>query len=121
MAADGRFVVAFDRDTGPTSTLEAVLRDGRRALVVNVMGRLFMDALDDPFAAVDRELEACPLGAAADAVLSRVVQPGPFEIPQLPVVTGAGTVADTLLALSTLQGARVVGARSEPRDEGNGG
>jgi murein DD-endopeptidase MepM/ murein hydrolase activator NlpD len=29
VAADGRFVVAFDRDTGPTSTLEAVLRDGR--------------------------------------------------------------------------------------------
>ena len=30
----------------------AQLRDGRRALVVNVMGRLFMDALDDPFRAV---------------------------------------------------------------------
>jgi calcineurin-like phosphoesterase len=28
-----------------------------------------MDALDDPFSAVDRELEACPLGAAADAVI----------------------------------------------------
>jgi hypothetical protein len=28
-----------------------------------------MDALDDPFAAVDRELEACPLGMAADAVI----------------------------------------------------
>ncbi len=29
VAADGRFIVAFDRDAGPTSTLEAVLRDGR--------------------------------------------------------------------------------------------
>jgi len=29
-------------------------------LVMNVMGRIFMDALDDPFAAVDRELNACP-------------------------------------------------------------
>ena len=38
-------------------------RNGARVLVVNVMGRLFMDALDDPFAAVDRELDACPLGA----------------------------------------------------------
>ncbi len=47
----------------------AQLRDGRRALVVNVMGRLFMDALDDPFAAADRELEACPLGQVADAVI----------------------------------------------------
>src|SRR5215211_7932724 len=37
-----------------------------RVLVVNVMGRLFMDPLDDPFAAVDRELDACPLGLAAD-------------------------------------------------------
>ena len=31
-----------------------------RVLVVNVMGRLYMDPLDDPFAAVDRELETCP-------------------------------------------------------------
>ena len=38
-------------------------------LVVNVMGRVFMDALDDPFAAVDRELAACPLGEQADAVI----------------------------------------------------
>ena len=38
-------------------------------LVVNVMGRVFMDALDDPFAAVERELAACPLGEAADAIV----------------------------------------------------
>jgi metallophosphoesterase (TIGR00282 family) len=38
-------------------------------LVVNLMGRVFMDALDDPFAAVDAELTACPLGEAADAVV----------------------------------------------------
>jgi len=44
-------------------------RNGARVLVVNAMGRLFMDALDDPFTAVDRELEACPLGSAADAVI----------------------------------------------------
>ncbi|MBX3485229.1 TIGR00282 family metallophosphoesterase [Phenylobacterium sp.] len=42
---------------------------GRQILVVNLLGRVFMDALDDPFAAVDRELEACPLGAVADAVV----------------------------------------------------
>ena len=42
---------------------------GARILVVNVMGRLFIDALDDPFAAVERELSACPLGEAADAVI----------------------------------------------------
>ena len=42
---------------------------GHRILVVNLLGRVHMDSLDDPFAAVDRELEACPLGAVADAVL----------------------------------------------------
>jgi len=42
---------------------------GKRILVVNLLGRVHMDSLDDPFAAVDRELEACPLGAAADAVV----------------------------------------------------
>ena len=45
------------------------LHDGRRALVLNVMGRVFMDALDDPFAGLEREIEACPLGLACDAVV----------------------------------------------------
>ena len=43
--------------------------EGRRVLVVNVMGRIFMDALDDPFAALDRELDACPLGRGCDAAI----------------------------------------------------
>jgi metallophosphoesterase, MG_246/BB_0505 family len=42
---------------------------GHRVLVINVMGRLYMDALDDPFAVVDRELDACPLAQVADAVI----------------------------------------------------
>ena len=44
-------------------------KNGQRALVVNAMGRIFMDPMDDPFAAVDRELTACPLGEGADAVI----------------------------------------------------
>ena len=44
-------------------------RSGERVLVVNVMGRTFMDALDDPFAAIDEELAACPLREGADAIL----------------------------------------------------
>jgi metallophosphoesterase (TIGR00282 family) len=44
-------------------------RNGARVLVVNAMGRVFMDALDDPFAAVEHELAAAPLGEAADAVV----------------------------------------------------
>jgi len=50
-----------------TALIEA--RNGARVLVINAMGRVFMDPLDDPFAAVERELEACPLGSAADAVI----------------------------------------------------
>jgi 2',3'-cyclic-nucleotide 2'-phosphodiesterase len=44
-------------------------RKGERVLVVNVMGRVFMDALDDPFASAEAELAACPLGEGADAII----------------------------------------------------
>ena len=44
-------------------------RRGQRVLVLNLMGRVFMDALDDPFAAAEHELGACPLGEGADAVV----------------------------------------------------
>ncbi|MBV9558451.1 MAG: YmdB family metallophosphoesterase, partial [Pseudolabrys sp.] len=44
-------------------------KNGRRVLVMNVMGRIFMDPLDDPFAAVERELAACALGSAADGII----------------------------------------------------
>ena len=46
-----------------------VLPDGRRILVVNVLGRVHMDAMDDPFAAVNRELDQAPIGDIADAVV----------------------------------------------------
>ena len=45
------------------------LKNGTRLLVIQVMGRVYMDALDDPFAALERELAACPLGLGADAVV----------------------------------------------------
>ncbi len=45
------------------------LADGRTALVVNLMGRLFMDALDDPFRRLDEVLAAYPLGSSATAIL----------------------------------------------------
>ena len=44
-------------------------RNGKRVLVVNAMGRIFMDPLDDPFAAAEREIAACPLKSAADAII----------------------------------------------------
>lgn len=43
---------------------------GRKVMVVQVMGRLFMDPLDDPFAAIERELARVRLGAGgADAII----------------------------------------------------
>lgn len=47
----------------------AVARNGARVLVVNVMGRVYMEPLDDPFAAAERELDLCPLGEQADAAI----------------------------------------------------
>ena len=44
-------------------------KNGKHALVINAMGRVFMDALDDPFAAVERELAACALKTGADAIV----------------------------------------------------
>jgi len=44
-------------------------RNGARILVMNPMGRVYMDPLDDPFAAVDAELAACPLMEGADAII----------------------------------------------------
>ena len=44
-------------------------RSGRRALVINAIGRVFMTPFDDPFAVLARELAACPLREAADAIV----------------------------------------------------
>ena len=44
-------------------------KNGKRALIINAMGRIFMDPLDDPFAAVERELAACALKTGADAII----------------------------------------------------
>ncbi|MBW8881867.1 MAG: YmdB family metallophosphoesterase [Asticcacaulis sp.] len=42
---------------------------GKRILVMNALGLVHMASMDDPFGAVDRQLDACPLGLAADAVV----------------------------------------------------
>ncbi|MEO8668477.1 MAG: TIGR00282 family metallophosphoesterase [Bauldia sp.] len=44
-------------------------RNGARILVINSMGRVFMEPMDDPFAAIEREVAACPLGEQADAII----------------------------------------------------
>jgi 2',3'-cyclic-nucleotide 2'-phosphodiesterase len=59
----------FPPGTPGRGAMAVETHSGARVLVVNVMGRLYMDPLDDPFAAVDRELDACELGRAVDAIV----------------------------------------------------
>lgn len=45
-------------------------KSGRQVLVISVMGRVMIDpVLDDPFGAVQRELDLCRLREAADAIV----------------------------------------------------
>ena len=44
-------------------------RNGKRALVINALGRLFMDPVNDPFGLLDEEIAAHSLGKAADAIV----------------------------------------------------
>lgn len=44
-------------------------RKGKEVLVINVMARLFMEALDDPFPAVDAILKKYPLGKSVGAII----------------------------------------------------
>lgn len=48
---------------------EVRLPDGRRLLVVQLMGRLFMGTYDDPFRALDRELAKHILGQGVQAIM----------------------------------------------------
>jgi metallophosphoesterase (TIGR00282 family) len=59
----------YPAGTPGRGTTVITARNGARVLIVNAMGRVFMDPLDDPFATVDRELQACPLGSGADAIV----------------------------------------------------
>jgi metallophosphoesterase (TIGR00282 family) len=44
-------------------------RSGQSVLVINVMGRVEMEPLDDPFRTAHDEIEACPLGSGCDAIV----------------------------------------------------
>jgi len=61
--------INFPRGTPGRGAVVIEAKNGARVLVVNVMGRIFMDPLDDPFVAVEREVTACALGRDADAVI----------------------------------------------------
>ena len=78
-------------------------KNGARALVINALGRIFMEPLDDPFAAVDRELTACALRTGADVIVidfhaeatSEKQAMGHFADGRASVVVGTHTHAPT--------------------------
>lgn len=59
----------FPPGTPGAGTAMVELADGRRALVANAMGRLFMDPLDCPFRAMAAELARHRLGATVHAIV----------------------------------------------------
>jgi metallophosphoesterase (TIGR00282 family) len=44
-------------------------RDGKKVMVINAMGRLYMDPLDDPFSAIEKVLSKTIMGADVSAIL----------------------------------------------------
>jgi len=66
IAGDPRLLrpLNFPPGTPGSGAASVTLACGRKVLVLNAMGRLFMDAIDDPFAAVARELERAGFGDA---------------------------------------------------------
>jgi metallophosphoesterase (TIGR00282 family) len=61
--------VNFPKGTPGRGAALIEARSGKRVLVVNAIGRVFMTPFDDPFACLNRELDSCRLGEAADAVV----------------------------------------------------
>jgi len=59
----------FPPGTPGSGTRLQALSDGRTVLVVNLMGRLFMDALDDPFRALDAAIDGQGLGRGITAII----------------------------------------------------
>ena len=60
----------FPPGTPGAGSVVVELADGRRAVVLNAMGRLFMDALDDPFRGTAEVLAKHRLGATVQAIVA---------------------------------------------------
>lgn len=59
----------FPPGTPGNGSVQVELADGRKALVINVMGRLFMDPLDDPFRCTNELLTRHRLGVTTQAIV----------------------------------------------------
>lgn len=60
--------VNFPKGTPGKGAYSHKLPDGRSILIVNAMGRLFMDTLDDPFAAMEEIVKTSGLGRSHTAI-----------------------------------------------------
>ncbi len=71
IAGEPRLIRPVNYPQGTPGRGSVMLQDqrGRKLLVINVMGQIFMNALDDPFAAVEKELGKYPLGQGANFIL----------------------------------------------------
>ncbi|MCL2430762.1 MAG: YmdB family metallophosphoesterase, partial [Alphaproteobacteria bacterium] len=59
----------FPPGTPGAGSVVVEVRDGRRALVLNAIGRLFMEAMDCPFRGTAQELAKYRLGASVSAIV----------------------------------------------------
>jgi len=71
IAGESRLIRPINYPAGTPGRGSVMVQDarGRGMLVINVMGQVFMNALDDPFAAVDAELKKHALGHAVKFIL----------------------------------------------------
>lgn len=66
-----RLIRPINFPTGTPGKGSVIVEDnrGRKILVINVMGRVFMDPLDDPFKAIEEELKRHRLGSTVHFIL----------------------------------------------------
>ena len=74
IARDDRLLRPLNYPEGTPGQGSAVYaaNGGKRVMVMQVMGRLFMDPLDDPFAAVERALQNHRLGHSVDCIVADI-------------------------------------------------
>lgn len=59
----------FPKDTPGKGTVILSTSQGHKVLIINIMGRLYMDPLDDPFASVKEVIDQTKLGKDVQAII----------------------------------------------------
>ena len=91
-------------------------RKGERVLVLNPMGRVHMDSLDDPFRAVEAELAACPLGEGADAIVVDMHAEATSEKMAIAITKGGSPLANGLVTAGKGKKAEEVARLAKQQD-----